>query len=44
LIAKYAVNEYVELHGGVSYLTNVAYIGNEHSRAYSGQLGMIVKF
>jgi hypothetical protein len=45
LIAKYAINEYVELHGGVSYLTNVGQnLGNEHSRAYSGQLGMIVKF
>ncbi|MDR1124055.1 MAG: hypothetical protein LBL61_05650 [Elusimicrobiota bacterium] len=45
LLAKYAVNEYVELHGGVSYLTNVGQnLGNEHSRAYSGQLGMIVKF
>jgi hypothetical protein len=44
LIAKYAVNEYVELHGGVAYLTNVADFGNDNSRAYSGQLGMIVKF
>ncbi|MDR0734848.1 MAG: hypothetical protein LBG16_04070 [Elusimicrobiota bacterium] len=45
LVAKYALNEYVELHGGVSYLTNVADdLGNERSRAYSGQLGMIVKF
>ena len=44
LVAKYAVNEYVELHGGVAYLTNVADVGNKHDRAYSGQLGMIVKF
>ena len=45
LMAKYAVNEYVELHAGVGYMTNVkqgfAYQKND---PYSGQLGMIVRF
>ena len=47
LMAKYAVNEYVELHGGAAYLTSLndsSYYGWADGKAWAGQLGMIVKF
>jgi hypothetical protein len=40
LWAKYAVNDYVELHAGLAYMTNTDY----EDDPYAGQLGMIVKF
>ncbi len=45
LLAKYAVNEYVELHAGVGYMTNVKQgFDYNNNNPYTGQLGMIVKF
>ena len=45
LMAKYAVNEYVELHAGVGYMTNVKQgFAYQNDDPYSGQLGMIVRF
>lgn len=45
LMVKYAMNEYVELHTGVGYVTNLGqyWIGPE-STGYAAQMGMIVKF
>ncbi|MDR0953502.1 MAG: hypothetical protein LBM71_04900 [Elusimicrobiota bacterium] len=39
LMAKYALNEYVELHGALGILTNA-----DETHPYTGQLGMIVRF
>ena len=45
LMAKYALNEYVELHAGVGYMTNVGQgFAYQNDDPYTGQLGMIIKF
>lgn len=45
LLAKYAVNEYVELHAGAGYMTNAnPNFTYKNEDPYTGQLGMIVKF
>ena len=41
LMAKYGLNEYVELHTGLAYVTSLR--GAEDT-AYAAQMGMIVKF
>ncbi len=45
IVAKYALNEYVELHAGAGYMTNVIDTFDYNNKnPYTGQLGMIVKF
>lgn len=45
LMAKYALNEYVELHAAVGCMTNTAQgISYHNNDPYTGQLGMIVRF
>lgn len=45
LMAKYALNEYVEFHAAAGYATNVNQgFAHNNEDPYMGQLGMIVKF